>query len=460
MAIDSVSSVSSVGAGSGILTQDVLDQLRAADEAARITPITLEIANEEDKQKALKTIDATMTNFIDSINAIKTATLWDDRAATVSSGTSVEVSASSKTDVQDFTINVTTLATKQIEQSGSFATEDDLISGGAGQINININGQDFTVDYTATTTLKELKDLINTAAGAKVDATVVQVSAGDFRLFMSSVDTGTTQDITVTDISGTVDARLSTGMTDIQTGIDSAFTFNGQAITRTSNKITDLITGLTLTLKETGSSNVSIAQDRTSILEKFDSFVGKYNAAITELDKMTNPSTESEERGIFSTDSTIKGMKRAIENMIESAGGGVGSMIDYGFDIDKDGKMTLDKTVLETAMDDNSVNTQAFFSGGDFTKTDLSVVPLTGAFADMSVIIEGYTKFNATLDSLKDNLSDSISSLEDRKASATKRLDSRYEILTKQFIAYDIIINKLNSASSMFVQLANAQTTN
>ncbi len=451
--------ISSVGVGSGILTQDVLDQLRAADEAARITPITLEIANEEDKQDALKIIDATMTNLTDSVNAIKTATLWDDREATVSSGTSVEVSASSKTDIQDFTIDVTTLATKHIEQSGSFATEDALVSGGAGQININIDGQDFTVDYTATTTLRELKDLINIAAGTKVDATVVQVGAGDFRLFMSSVDTGTTQDITVTDVSGTIDTKLSTGLSVIQTGVDAEFTFNGQAITRTSNKITDLITGLTLTLKETGSSDVSIAQDRTSILDKFDSFVEKYNSAITELDKMTKPSTESDDRGIFSSDSTIKSMKRAIEDMVYNVGGGVGSMFDYGFDIDKDGKMTLDKAVLETAMDDDAINTQAFFSGGDFIKDDLSVVTLNGAFTDISEVVEEYTKYDATLDLLKNSLSDNITSLEERKTTATERLDAKYEILKKQYIAYDLMINKLNSASSMFTELTNAQST-
>lgn len=450
--------ISSVGVGSGILTQDVLDQLRAADEAARITPITLEIANEEDKQDALKIIDATMTNLTDSVNAIKTATLWDERVATISSGTSVEVSASSKTDIQDFTINVTNLATKHIEQSGSFTTEDDLVSGGAGQININIDGQDFAVDYTATTTLRELKDLINTTAGTKIDATIVQVGAGDFRLFMSSVDTGTTQDITVSNLSGTIDTKLSTGMGVIQTGEDAAFTFNGQAITRTSNKVTDLITGLTLTLKETGSSDVSIAQDRTGILDKFDSFVEKYNAAITELDKMTKPSTDAEDRGIFSSDSTIKSMKRAIEDMVYGVGGGVGSMFDYGFDIDKDGKMTLDKTVLETAMDDNALNTQAFFSGGDFTKDDLSVVTLTGAFPDISAIVEGYTKYDATLDLLKDSLSDNITSLEERKTTATEKLDARYEILKKQYIAYDLMINKLNSASSMFTEMANAQS--
>lgn len=459
--------ISSLGVGNNILTQDVIDQLREADESQRITPIELELANENDKQDALKIIDASMTNFIDSINAIKTATLWDERSAEVTSGTSVEVSAASKTDVQDFTLDVTKLATKQIEQSGSFASDTDLIANAAGSMNLNIDGVDFTINYDATTTLKDLKNSINDVAGEKVDATIVQIATGDFRLFVSSADTGTTQNITMTDNTGALlqsdgvtpgDTRLTTGMTAIQSGIDAEFTFNGQAITRNSNNIDDLITGLTITLKETGLSEVSIAQDRTSILEKFDSFVEKYNSNMTEFDKLTKASTDAEERGIFSGDSTVKSMKRAIEDMMDTLGEGVASMIDYGFSIDKDGKMSLDKTALEKKLDDEPVNTQAFFSGGDYTKADTTVVNLTGVFAEMSTKVEAYTKTNTVLDQLKDSLSEGISALEERKTTATERLDAKYEIMKKQFAAYGLMISKINSASSMFVQMANAQT--
>lgn len=450
--------ISSVGAGSGILTQDVLDQLRKADEAQLITPITFSLANEGDKKDALELIDANMTNLIDSINAINTFGLYDERSSTVT-GTSVSVSAAANTDIQDFTLNVTNLATKQIEESGAFTSNTETIANGAGSMNLNIDGLDFTIAYDATTTLDGLKDLINAQAGDKVDATVVQINSGEFRLFISSVDTGTTQDITLTDNSAQLkDTRLTTGLTAIQTGVDANFTFNGQAITRSSNQVDDLITGLSITLKEVGTSTVSIQQDRESIMSKFDSFVEKYNAAITELDKMTKSSTDSTERGIFSSESTIKSLKSTIQNMMSTIGGGVGSIFDYGFDIDKDGKLSLDKDVLNTQLDTNATNVEAFFAGGTFTNPDATTVVLTGAFNELATAVEGYTNYNATLDQFKDSITSKISELEDRKLSATERLDSRYEILKQRFIAYDLIINRLNSASSIFIQLANAQT--
>lgn len=449
--------ISSLGVGSSILTQDVLDQLRQADEAGVITPIKLNIANEEDKKKALSTLDAIMTNLADSVNELATPLLYDERTSVVT-GTSVDVVAQSNTDIQAFTLDVINIATKQIEESGSFAAITDTIATAAGSMNLNIDGLDFSIAYDATTTLDNLKDSINDIAGDKVNATIVQIAAGDFRLIMSSVDTGTTQDITMTDTGGLKDARLTTGVTALQTGVDANFTFNGQAITRSSNNVSDLIVGLDITLKSVGSSDVSVEQDREGITSKIDSFVEKYNSAMTELDKLTKSSTASDERGIFSSESTIKSMKRTLQDMIGSAGGGVASMYDFGFDVDRDGKLSIDKDVFNTKLDDNSANVEAFFGGGTYINADLTTTVLTGAFVELSVKVEDYTKYNATLDQFKDSITSKLSSLEDKKLSVTERLDAKYEIMKKQFAAYDLIISKFNSASSTFIQLANAQT--
>lgn len=450
--------ISSLGVGSSILTQDVLDQLRKADEAGVITPIKLSIANEEDKKKALSTLDAIMTNLSDSVNELASPLLYDERTSVVT-GTSVDVVATANTDIQSFTLDVINVATKQIEESGSFTARTDTIATAAGSMNLNIDGLDFSIAYDATTTLDDLKNSINDVAGAKVNATIVQIAAGDFRLIMSSVDTGATQDITMTDTTGGLaDARLTTGVTALQTGVDANFTFNGQAITRSSNTVSDLIVGLDITLKSVGSSDVSVEQDREGITSKIDSFVEKYNTAITELDKLTKASTASDERGIFSSESTIKSMKRTLQDMIGSAGGGVASMYDFGFDVDRDGKLSVDKDVLNTKLDDNSANVEAFFGGGTYTNADLTTTVLTGAFAEMSAKVEGYTKYNATLDQFKDSITSNLSSLEDKKTTVTERLDAKYEIMKKQFAAYDLIISRFNSASSTFVQLANAQT--
>ena len=471
--------ISSLGVGSGILTQDVLDQLRKADESQRITPITLNLANENDKKDALKIVDASMTNFKDAINELKGANAFDERKVTVS-GSSVEVTASANSDIQDFTLEVTALASKRIEESGTFSSGDinnpydpkvDTIvnSGASGNITLNITGMATPLDIAVddTTTLDDLKKAINDKAGDYAQATIVQTASGEFNLFISTAETGASQEISITDASSLLKGtELTTGM-DVITGAegsDASFKFNGQAISRSSNEISDLITGYDITLKEVSvagiADTVSVAQNRETIEEKLDSFVEKYNNIITELGKQTLSSTDSETRGIFSSESSVKGMKRAIEDMISSVNGDGGSMADYGFEVDRDGKMTIDKTVFGEKLDEDPNNVESFFRGGDFTKSGGSVVTITGAFSGFYDIANGYTKTNGLLDLVKENITQSISSLEERKITATERLDAKYEIMKKQFTAYNSLINRFNSASDVFTQLANAQNNN
>ncbi|MEK6658702.1 MAG: flagellar filament capping protein FliD, partial [Campylobacterota bacterium] len=172
----------------------------------------------------------------------------------------------------------------------------------------------------------------------------------------------------------------------------------------------------------------------------------------------TKTSKDLKDRGAFSAETKIKNMKLTVEDMFATVGGGVGSLSDYGFDIDKSGKMSVNKTTLNSKMDADADNVKAFFSGGTYTKADLSTVTLTGAFAEMSTTIKTYTDSNKILDELESSISETITDLQERKTKATERLDARYEILKKQYAAYDLIISKINSASSMFTQMANAQT--
>jgi len=475
--------ISSVGVGSSILTQDVLDQLQKADEAAMITPLTLSIANEKDKQAAFDTLDANMTNLIDSINEIKNATLFDERQATVN-GTSVEITADANSDVQEFTMDVQRLATKEIVESGSFASSSDKIASDSGYMEITVGtASAIRVDYTADMTLDELKKAINDAAGDYVTASLVNIGSGDTRLFLTAKNSGDLDgdntydsngdlqsddpDISISDVSGNLSddggatsggTKLTTGLVGVQTGEDAAFTYNGQSVTRSSNTFDDLVAGYNITLKELGSSTVSVTQNRDAILEKIDSFVEKYNAAMSELGRLTKPSTDSKERGIFSNESAIKSIKSALRNMMDNVGGGVGTLYDYGFDIDKNGKLSVDKDVINKKLDEDPKNVEAFFSGGDFTDASGTVTNVQGAFGELYDIVDSYTSYNGMLNDFDTALSERLSELEESKSKATERLDAKYETLKKQFIAYDAMIAKLNNASSMFIQLANAQT--
>jgi len=451
--------VSALGTGSSILTQDLLDQLKAADEQAQVQPLDLDIANQKDKLAEYNIIDANMTNLYDAIGELKTPALFDERSVSVD-GTSVEVSADANSDVQDFTLDVTQLATKEIAETGSYGNSTDTIADDDGTLTLSVGDQDFDIDYTSDMTLEDLKNAINDTAGDAVSATIVKVGDDDYRLFLNSVDTGSNQDISITDNDGNLSGtQLTDDMTTVQDGVDAEFTFNGEAITRSSNNVDDLITGYDITLKSLGTSEVSVTQNRDNIMDKIDSFVEKYNATMSELGRATKNSTDPNERGIFAGESSMRSLQASLRSMMDDVGGGVGTIYDYGFDIDKDGHLTVDKTVLNEKIDENPSNVEAFFSGGDFENEDGSTTTIDGIFTEMNAEVESYTKFNGMLDNFKNYLDDSITSLEDRKSKAQARLDAHYETLKQQFAAYDAMIAKFNNSSAAFKQMVDSENS-
>lgn len=452
--------ISSLGVGSNVLTQDVIDQLKKADESQFVTPLNTKISNEKSKSGQLDIVSALMDNLSESTGNVADFGLFNKRTADAS-GTAVSVTANDGSDIQDFTIKVNTLATKEIDESGAFASATDSVSTGSGQMQLDVGSASFTFDYTSTTTLSDLKDAINKDAGDSVSASIVQIADGDYRLFLTAANTGTSQNISITDVAGkgeTLKSALTTDVTNVQTAKDASFDYNGVSITRESNTVDDLLSGVTITLKEEGSSsNVSVKQDVAGIEDKLDKFVEKYNSTITQLNTMTKSSKDEKSRGVFSNDSTIKGMKRDLENMLYTVGG-VEKLSDYGFSINRDGTMAFDKSDFETKLTENPQNVEAFFSGGTYTKSDGSTVTIDGAFDALKSKIDMYAKYQGSLDQLKTSFSTRITSLTDQRDLATQRLEAKYAIMAKRFAAYDAMISKINSASDVFVQLANAQT--
>jgi len=452
--------ISALGTGSSILTQDLLDKLKAADEQAQIQPLDLEIANQKDKLAEYNVIDANMTNLYDAIGELKTPALFDERQVIVE-GSSVEITADANSDVQDFTLDVTQLATKEIAESGTFGAATDTIASANGTLTLDVGSQSFDIDYTDSMTLDDLKKAINDVAGDAVKATIVKVGDSDYRLFLNSVGTGSSQDISITDNDGNLSGtQLTDDLKTVQDGVDAKFTFNGESITRSSNDIDDLIVGYDITLKSLGKSEVSVEQNRDKIMEKIDSFIEKYNATMDELARATKNSTDASERGIFAGESSMRSLQASLRHMMDSMSEDGSTLYDFGFDIDKDGKLTVDKTVLNEKIDDNPANVEAFFSGGDFEKADGSTVTDTGIFVSMNSELESYTKYNGLLDNFKTYLSDSISSLEETKSKAQERLDARYLTMQKQFAAYDAMIAQFNNSSAAFKQMMDSAKAN
>ncbi|MEY4504133.1 MAG: hypothetical protein RL154_426, partial [Pseudomonadota bacterium] len=169
--------IGSLGIGSGILTQDVIDQLKAVDVSTQIKPITTKISKTQEKQTALSTLESLMITTKSYVKDFADELTYLDRKAT-SGSSDVSVSVLGGTNAQSATINVSKLAKNDIWETKGFAYSTSLVnsSGSAQTMNLKLGSTSTTsydINVSANATLQDLADSINSSAGTKVTASIV-----------------------------------------------------------------------------------------------------------------------------------------------------------------------------------------------------------------------------------------------------------------------------------------------
>ena len=458
--------VSSLGIGSSVLTADVIDKLKANDVANMITPLDNKITYEKQKKSALDLLNSLLTSFKGSVSALDNDALYQKRS--VSGGNDyVGVSAESGVSIQSFSISNTVLAQKNVLESGSFSAATAKVATGSGTMSLSIDGETFDIDYTDATTLEDLKNSINTIAGDKIKATTLQVGADDYRLVLTSAETGANQTITISDsAAGALNNTLLSydetlnpdGVKEIQAARDASFKYNGISITRSTNTIDDIITGVTLQLKgeTTTVANISISQNVDAINEEMNGFVSNYNTLISQLDSMTTSDTKEGKVGIFNGDNTINAIKREISRYISTSDENGYSLAVFGIDLKEDGTMTFDASTFSTKFQEDSTLAEQFLSGSSTTDANGDLVLTDGIFTSFTALMDRYTSSKGLISNLVTASSSELTSLEKNKTRTQALLDARYEAMASKFAQYDAIISKINNQFAALQQQIDA----
>lgn len=549
--------ISSLGIGSGVLTADIIEQLKDNDYSLSVTPIENKITLEEQKGQALDLLDSLLTTFRTSVRALDDDALYQQRSVTGNSdGVSVTVEAG--VNPQSFSISDAQMALANVHESGSFSSATESIASGDGSMWIDVGSDSFEINYTATMTLTELKDAINQQAGDKVSASVLQVGDSDYRLVLTSNETGVDQAITLSDsIVGSLNASLykqndsietgafaadtdlvasnagtmtvtmggtdytisydatttlsdlasaintavgsnvasvhqtatgeyrlnvestATGADDtlaltdnsgfldaaitsytengiseeIQAGRDATFKYNGISVTRSSNEIDDLITGITINLlQDDGSANINIAQYSQGIADELNTMVQNYNTLMTELDDMTLADTESGNVGVFNGDNSIRMIGREITKIITSINDEGYSLAQFGISLNQSGYMTFSQSDFNDKMDEDPSALERFFSGATDIDTNGNSTEVQGVFTRLTDLMDNYVGYSGIMTTLITASDNKMSSLEDERTRTVTLLDARYDAMTARFIEYDAIISSLESQFSSLQQ--------
>ena len=184
--------LSSLGAASGVLTYDVIDKLKKADEAVMITPFKTRLTNIENKSKALSDLTTQISLFKTSIADFKDGEIFQKRLADVS-GSSVEAKVSAGVSIQNITMDVSELAKNDIYQSKGYDKDDSKINNtGSDQIiKLAYSGEVKELTLKNGATLQDLQSAIN---DAKIGITASIINTGSdskpYKLVLKGDKTG------------------------------------------------------------------------------------------------------------------------------------------------------------------------------------------------------------------------------------------------------------------------------
>ena len=476
-----MATISSAGIGSGLDVNSIITQLMAIEQQ----PLT-----------ALQTKATTIQSTVSEYGKIKSAisTMRDLASKLASTATWAQTTSNTSSTAVAAASNGSAVGTYSVEVTEARQRADpghrraagrhrprrrhpriELGTWGTGQTSFTPRPPRPPIDVAvaATDTLADIRDKIN-AAGAGVTALVMTDSSGS-RLLIRSNATGAENAFRTTvtdDDGGNADATglsmlafdPSAGaalMTQSQTAADAAATVNGLPVTSTSNTLTNIVDGLTLTLNAettlTGPVTVNVVTDAEALKKTLTDFAAAYTAVVKLIAADTKYDPVAKKGAILQGDSAATGMQRQLRTLAGSASAAstvFGHLSDIGLELQGDGSMTVNATKLGAALANVAELKKMFSSSSPTDPTLDGFGKRFRTIADSMIGIDGAitTRTEGLGQQLQRNQKDQ-DALEMRLAAIEKRYRAQYTAL-------DTAMAQLSTQSAYITQQIAAWSAN
>jgi flagellar hook-associated protein 2 len=437
------------GISSGLPTKQMIDAILASESGPLDRLQSRQVANNQ-KRSALQSIKTAFTNLATSVSALTSKTL---SARTVTSSDSSFITATG-TNAQSgsYDIKINQLATKaRTEINNTFIGNPAEMSVGNVGDSFYIVGKDGKPPtqielQEGKTSLADLNEAINAKSGETgVSSTIVQTRPGEYRLVLNSTETGEGTGggkeigIYASNIAnglgvGTAEANAFTDGVTSTEAKNALFELNGFVLERSSNTVSDAIDGVTINLHkaEPGKTvTLNVAMDTGAVSRAFQDVIDKYNAALRAY------KNASGNGGPLANDATMRmaigQLRTSIAGVLEGAGGEFGgSAALLGMKTERDGTITLDTKMLESALKENpDMVGKVFDKMSSGTKSFLDSLTTAGG-GTITTLIDSIDTMNTNLNKQIDNMQ--------------AKLDRRKEILQSQFAKLESTIGQMQSA--------------
>lgn len=443
--------ISSLGIGSGLDLNGMLDQLKDA-ERGKLAPIERQMKSEDTRITAFGQLKGALSKLQDAAETLNGGELYSSLSASTS-GDAAGATADKNAMPGSYRINVETLASRGTLASKSVDGVETPLTGNAEEtlsLSFGDSANDTTMKIAAESSLEDVRDAINANEDAGVNASIINDGTG-YRLALSSRETGADASITNFTLSGlTADSNPVEDGGTLQAGTDAKLDVNGISITSSNNQVEDAIQGVTLNLKETGESTVTVEQDTLAVREAVNGFVDAYNSLKETTGDLTSFNAETGQAGELNGDSTVRMVESRLRDVVGGMGesGGDFSMLsDIGISLEKDGTLSVDSDKLDDVVSNDQQALSDFFSGVDGSEGFAARLEGTvGQMLSDNGAVEGAI-------SGAENRIDSLGQRYERMEQSVDRTISRYRT---QFSQLDGMIAQMNQTSSYLSQQFDA----
>lgn len=334
------------------------------------------------------TLGLAFDGFMSQISTLTDIANFQKKTVISSDSSVIDATVTGSPNNGSYQVEVQSLATSHtLASQTEFASTSSVV--GEGTLTFNVGGAVTNIAIDATNnTLSGIQQAVNDA-GIGVNATVVNVGTG-YKLMFSSAQSGAGNTIDVS-ITGDTDgndtdaaglSRLATAnMDETVAAQDATVVVNGLTITNSGNTIDGVIEGISLNLKSSdigSTKTIEIQNDTADLSQAVQDFVDLYNALDEIFNNLGSSETDEEDEtmGSLNGDSVLREVKYQIRNaMIESIPGLTGSvqsLADIGIKSELDGTLSLDTSMLNSAIANNPEAVGKLFSASA-TATDNQV---------------------------------------------------------------------------------------
>ena len=444
--------MSSVGLGTGLNIDQMVQVMVQSDLQPRQNQLQRKENEINTELAAISQLETSLQAFYDAIEPLQEPEKFGSMK--VNYGTDAEDFFSVTTDEGvvpgTYNLQVDKLATAEKQTFATIAPapgSDDPPKVAAGTYTIEQNGKSFEIELDEDTALDKVVEKINNSPdNTGVKANLVNARDGAY-LSLTSGKTGEEFGFNVKkDGTDLAPAKKDTAQ-------DAVFFLDGIEITSPDNKVDDAIPGMTINLKDVDTSKAyrfTIEADTDKMTESIEDFVDAYNTLMKDVGTLTK-SVVGQARPPLAGDTMVTNLQRQLRTEMSAFTSPLGSadlkaLTDIGITTDINGQLELDSADLKKALEDNSDDVAAIFTGEE------------GLFSEMQDVMDVYLGKSSSDDSSDestdsskgliekrvDSLNDELKDIQDDWEGLNDRqqqLDQRYR---SQLVQLDLAVSQMN----------------